>query len=259
MPLISLIINADTRSTRDSDNGMFNGVVSNDFLTDGIYNKIKFFEGFDIETIVFIDEHNPLSEDTLSYLRKLCDTVVIRKHTNENSFNDYNYLSAFALARGQYIAHFDQDTAAFTNGKESIQYMLDLLEDYKFVSYPSIWSPNPVEDTSFNNFWWASTRFFICKKETIRITELENCIKEPEYCYEKYGDRPRRCNWTEHFISHMNNNLVYYPQIQVNNYTIFTWERYERYTLRRLNEFSYDKIIEWHNSHPIFYPNNVNA
>lgn len=259
MPLISVVINVDTRGQRDEQDGLFNGVCNEDFLTDGVFNKIKFFDGFDIETIVFIDEHLPVSEKTLEYLRSIVDCVVVRKHSNELNFNDYNYLSSLALARGKYIAHFDQDTAAFSRNKESVQYMLDLLEQYKFVSYPSIWSPNPVDDATFNNFWWASTRFFICKRDAIKITELEECIKEPEYCYQKYGDRPRRCNWTEHFIAHMNNNSVYYPPIQTNNYTIFTWEKYEQYTLRRMNEFTYDQVYEWHNSHQIFYPNNVNA
>ena len=105
MPDISVVINCDTRSQRDEQSGLFNGVVNLDFLTDGIFNKIKFFDGFDIEVIVYVDEHNPVDEKTLDYLRAICSCVVIRKHTNENSFNDYNYLSALSLARGKYIAH----------------------------------------------------------------------------------------------------------------------------------------------------------
>ena len=160
---------------------------------------------------------------------------------------------------GNTLCTFDQDTAAFTSSPIHIQGMLDLLEHYRFVSYPSLWSPIPVHDDTFAGFFWASTRFFVCERESIKITELEESIKEPNFCYNKYGDRPRRCNWTEHFIAHMNNNSVYYPKIQTENYTIFTWESYEQYTLRRLNEYTYDQIFEWHNSHPIFYPNNCTA
>lgn len=259
MPLISIVINVDTRGERNEQTGLFGGVVNLDFLTDGVFNKIKFFDGFDIETIVFIDEHNKVDEKTLEYLRNICDTVCIRKHTNELSFNDYNYVSALALARGTYVAHFDQDTAAFTNGRESVLYMIDLLEQYKFVSYPSMWSPKAVDDPSFGKRTWASTRFFMCKKDSLKLDEIKKMIEEPNYGYEKYGDSPRRCNWTEHFLTLCNEDSCYYPPIQTQNYTIFTWERYETYTLRRLNELPYEDICNWHNTHPIHYPNNCNA
>lgn len=258
MPLISVVINTDTRDKQQQD-GLLNGAVDLDFLTDGVYNKIKFFEGFNIETIVFIDEHNPVPDKTLTYLRTICDCVVVRKHTHEHAFNDYNYLSALSLARGTYIAHFDQDIAAFASGKEPIQYMIDLLEQFKFVSYPSIWSPNAVDDPTFGGRMWASTRFFMCKRETLRFDELKICLEEPNYAYDKYGDVPRKCNWLEHFLTLTNDNSVYYPPIQTENYTIFTWERYEPFTLRRLNEMPYSEIYKWHDTHPIFYPNNVNS
>ena len=258
-PLISICINVDTRSPKDEQNGLFNGAINLDFLTDGVFNKIKFFSGFDIETIVFIDEHNPVDEKTLTYLRSICDTVCIRKHTDENAFNDYNYVSALSLARGRYVAHFDQDTAAFASSPSAIQYMLDLLEQFKFVSYPSAWSPRAVDDATFGKRTWASTRYFICKKESLKLDEIRKMIEEPEYGYEKYGDSPRRCNWVEHFLSLCNEDSVYYPPIQTNNYTIFTWEKYETYTLRRLNEFTYEEIYNWHNTHPIFYPANCNS
>lgn len=258
-PLISICVNVDTRNPKSTQNGLFNGAINIDFVTDGVYNKKKFFEGFDTELIVFIDEHNPVDEKTLFYLREICDVVCIRKHTSEHAFNDYNYVSALSLARGKYVAHFDQDTAAFSRNKDSIQYMLDLLEHYRFISYPSTWSPKAVDDPTFGKRTWASTRFFICKQESLKLDEIREMIKEPEYGYKKYGDSPRRTNWTEHFLSLCNEDSVYYPPIQTNNYTIFTWESYESYTLKRLNEFTYDQIFEWHNSHPIFYPNNCNS
>lgn len=257
--MISIVINCDTRPQKNEQTGLFGGVCNEDFLTDGIFNKIKFFDGFDTETIVFIDEHLPVSEKTLEYLRSICTTVVVRKHTSENSFNDYNYLSALSLARGALVAHYDQDVAAFTSSKESVQSLIDLLETYKFVSYPSIWSPNAVDDASFGGRMWASTRFFMCKRETLKFDALRNCIEEPEWAYKTFGDVPRRCNWLEHFLTLANGNSVYYPPIQTEKLTIFTWERYETYTLRRLNELPYEEIYKWHDSHPIFYPANCNA
>lgn len=259
MPLISIVINCDSRPQKNEQTGLFGGVCNEDFLTDGVFNKIKFFEGFDIETIVFIDEHLPVSESTIEYLRSLCTTVVVRKHSDEISFNDYNYLSALSLARGTYVAHFDQDVAAFSSSKESVQSLIVLLETYKFVSYPSIWSPNAVDDPTFGGKMWASTRFFMCKRETLKFDTLRACIEEPEWAYKTFGDVPRRCNWTEHFLTLTNNNSVYYPPIQTERLTIFTWEKYETYTLRRLNELPYEGIFNWHNTHPIFYPANCNA
>lgn len=245
MPLISVVINLDTRTPRNSEAGMFNGVTNADFLTDGVFNKIKFFSGFDIETIVFIDEHNQVDEKILSYLRSICDTVCIRKHTDEHAFNCKNYLNALGLARGEYICHWDGDMAAFTNSKEPIEQMLGWVEDYKFVSYPSHWTPNAVHDPTFQGKMWASTRFFICKRDTIDINVLRKCIDEPNWGYEKFGDSARRCNWLEHFLTLSTGNSVYYPPIEMDKYLIFTWGRYEPYDLRRLNEIPYNEVKEW--------------
>lgn len=258
MPLISVVINVDTRN-KQQQGGLLNGAVDSDFLTDGVYNKIKFFEGYDIETIVFIDEHNPVEQKTIDYLRSVCNVVCVRKHTHEHAFNDFNYLSALSLSRGKYIAHFDQDVAAFNSSPKWVQYMIDLLEQYRFVSYPSIWSPNAVDDPSFGGRMWASTRFFMCKRETLRFDELKMCLDEPNYAYQKYGDVPRKCNWLEHFLTLTNDNSVYYPPIQTENFTIFTWETYQQYTLKRLNELTYEEIYKWHDTHPIFYPVNCHA
>jgi len=40
---VSVVINVDTRNQRDEQTGLFNGVVNEDLLTDGIYNKIASF------------------------------------------------------------------------------------------------------------------------------------------------------------------------------------------------------------------------
>lgn len=259
MPLISVVINVDTRPSKAEQGGMFNGVCNEDFLTDGILNKMKFFAGFDIETIVFVDEHLALSEKVFYYLSSVTNCLVIRSHTKEHAFNDMNYLSALSLARGKYVVHFDQDVAAFTSSPAPIQKMIDLLEKYKFVSYPSYWSPNAVDDPSFGGRMWASTRFFICKRETLKFDILRACIEEPNWAYETFGDVPRRCNWLEHFLTLTNGNSVYYPPLEMDKYTIFTWEKYATGTLKMLNDYSYDQIAEWHISHPMFYPNNVNV
>ena len=257
MPKISVIINADTRPERLNESGLSKGVVSRDFLTEGVINKINFFKGFDIETILFIDEHEPIPLPIYEQLLQLCNTVVIRKHTSEHSFNDYNYISAFALARGEYICHFDQDTAAFTHSPAFIDGLIELTEKYAFVSYPSYWSPNAVSDPSFEGRMWASTRFFICKREVINISTLSRCIKNPDWAYSTFDNPPRKCPWTEHFLTLTNSNSVFYPPIDNARGTVFSWGSYRNGLLAELNRKSYPEIQDWLNSHPIRYPVDV--
>lgn len=256
--MISCVINVDTRDENNKYGGMFHGCVNEDFLTDGIYNKVKFFEGFNKEIIVYIDEHAKLKTETLEYIRTLADTVVVRKHTNENAFNDWNYLRSLQMASGDIICKIDQDTACFTSSPEPIQEMIDMLDKYAFVSYPSHWSPRAVHDESFGHRNWASTRFFICKKEALKFEELKNCILEPNWGYEKYGDSPRRCNWLEHFLTLTNNDSCYYPPIDLNKIAIFCWGSYTLGTLKMLNDKPYNEVRDFIISKGgIQYPNDV--
>lgn len=257
--LISIVINADTREGFQNESSsaehMFDGCKSEDFLIDGVLNKIKFFDGFDKEVILHIDRHNDVPDSVLQRLQQICDTVLIRKHTHENNFNDWNYLRALKLARGDVICHLDQDTAAFAESPASIQSMIDLLSGYSFVSYPSHWSPRAVHDESFGKRTWASTRFFLCKKEALKFDELENCIKEPNWGYEKYGDSPRRCNWLEHFLTLINNDSCYYPPMNIDQLAIFSWASYRTGILKELNNKPYPEVIEFINSNGgIQYP-----
>jgi hypothetical protein len=251
---ISLVINCDTRPENLNENGMSKGVVSRDFLTDGVFGKIQFFKGFELETILFIDKHEDIPQQTLDYVHAICDTVVVRKHTNEHSFNDWNYHKALSLASGDIVCHADQDTAMFTSGKAYVQELINNLDIYKFVSYPSHWTPRAVYDETFGHRTWASTRFFLCKRETLKLDELANCIREPNWGYNKYGDSPRRCNWTEHFLTLINGDSCFYPPIETDKGVIFSWGNYETYTLRRLNELPYSEIEKWLYEHPINYP-----
>lgn len=259
MKYLSLVINCDTRPPKGTVDGMFSGTSNEDYLIDGILNKQKFFSGFDIETIVFVDKHTEIPKSVIDYLHSTCDTVIIRKHTNEPSFNCYNYLDALSQARGQYVCHCDQDTSLFTSGEDYIRELIAHLDNYKFVSYPSMWSPKAVHDESFGNRTWASTRFFICKRETLKFDVLRQCVEEPEWAYQQFGDSPRRCNWLEHFLTLSNNDSCYYPPVDIDKGLIFSWGSYEKYTLRRLNEYNHDQIKEWQQTHPLYYPNDINA
>jgi hypothetical protein len=253
MATISICINADTRPEKSNAETMFNGVCNLDFLIEGVKNKQKFFSGFDYETILFIDEHLPLSQNDLQEIRELCDTVVVRKHTSEPNFNDWNYQSALYLCRGEIIAHFDQDTNAFSSSKESVQELINLLDNYKYVSYPSHWSPFAVCDPSFN-YMWVSTRFFMCKKDTIDFSELRKLQSNYEYYIQKYNPS-KACHWTEHILGNLVSSSVIYPPIDYDKLTIFSWGSYEKWTLRRLNSISYEEIKQFiYSKNGVQYP-----
>lgn len=249
MPYLSLCINVDTRDGFLEDNtemgAMFNGCRSSDFLIDGVLNKIKFFDGFDKEIIIHVDRHNDIPESILSKLQEISDTLIVRKHTNEASFNDWSYVRCLRVATGDLVCHVDQDTACFTDSKAYVDELISHLDNHSFVSYPSHWTPRAVHDESFGHRTWASTRWFICKKETLKLDEIEQCIIEPEWGYQKYGDSPRRTNWTEHFLTLVNNDSCFYPPVELHKGAIFSWSAYKKGTLEMLNNMPYEGVKQW--------------
>lgn len=264
--MLSIVINADTRPERLSQEGMFSGVVDRDFLDEGILNKKKFFEGFDIETILFLDLHEDIDEKTLEYLRQEVNTLVIRKHNkkfedqvNFAGFNDLNYIHALSLARGEYVFHFDMDCAVFKSSDEIVYELIKMLDTYDYISYPSNWSPLPVVDESFDHVW-VSTRFFMCKRSTLDFGEILKCQLDYDYWCKTYPVN-RKCHWLEHLlgsISKYKGKGVFYPPFEENKWILFCWENYEKWTLRRLNTLPYEDIKTFVYSHGgIHYPNNL--
>lgn len=259
MALISVVINADTRNENSNAEHMFGGCVNDDFLVGGIVNKISFVEGFSKEIILHVDEHNEPSPNIVYQLSGMVDNIQFRKHTNEHLFNDNNYLRALQQAQGDYIMHFDQDTAAFAPNDEAIHRMIDLLEDYDYISYPSHWAPLPVHDESFDHVW-CSTRFFLCKRETLDFPEISKCLYDYEYWCKTYPVN-RKCHWLEHIlgsISKYKGKGVYYPPINLYECAIFCWGNYKKGTLDQLNKMSYEEIKDFiYNHGGIQYPNNI--
>jgi hypothetical protein len=259
--MISICVNVDTRDGFDSHTTeagvQFDGCRSLDYLIDGVKNKQKFFEGFETETIVFIDEHNPIPQEILNELRTIATTVVIRKHTNEPNFNDFNYYSSIFLARGEIICHCDADCAAFTSSKKAVDKLIANLEQHKFVCYPSRYSPYETIDDGYN-YMWASTRFFLCKRDTLDFTEILKCQRGYEYFIEKY--KPSRINlWAEHILSLAHGGSVFYPAMDC-GVTVFCWKSYTTGTLKSLNENSYENVVNYiNNMGGIHYPCEVNG
>jgi len=81
-----------------------------------------------------------------------------------------------------------------------------------------------------------------------------------DYLYWKYPASVRN-PWLEHIISLISKYTgkgVYYPPIDLSKLAIFTWGRYEKWTLRRLNELPYEQVKEFINSKGgIHYPNDI--
>lgn len=255
---ISLVINADTRNQNDKFTGVnLGGCVNEDFLIDGLFNKMTFFSGFDVETVLYIDQHEFIKDEMLERLRCLVDVMVVRNHTSEPSFNDWNFIRALQMASGDIVVKIDQDTSLFTSGKEYVEELIRMLDNYEYVSYTSHWTPNAVHDPSFN-YKWVSTRFFMCKRETLNFAEIIKCLTDYEYFCSTYKPS-RACPWLEHFLGLISNSNVIYPPHELDKGAIFSWGSYSKGTLQMLNNMTYEEVKDWLRTHPIVYPNDVHV
>ena len=265
--MISVVINLDTRPQRLAMEQHNAGVTCSDLLVANVVNKRRFFDGFDAEFIAYIDVHEPVPEDVLRELNRLCDCVVLRKHSKKyrgadpfNVFNDIAYLQALSQARGEWVAHFDMDSVAFARDKRDVDYWVGLAASYAFASYPSTCSPRPVDDASFGKHTWVSTRSFICHRGRLRFDELEAGLREPNTLYDRYGHPPRKCCWTEHFLSLMNEESVIYPPRCDDRLLMFCWSAYHRGVMEKLNGMSFDDVRDYvRRCGEIQYPNDCAA
>ena len=257
MPIISLIINVDTRrgieQNESAQNSMLEGTRSFDFLYEGVINKINFFRGYDMEIILFVDRHLNVP---LQLLEKWQEEFAIPftfcisshktyfgEHDYYPKWNDLNFLQALFLARGKWIAHFDGDMNAFREDDcKIIDEIIELLNKYDYISYPSPWSPAPIFNDGKWDYWWASTRFFFCKRETLDFTEIMKCLQNSEYLYGKYPTNSPKCPWLEHILGMIAGpGKVYYLPMS-EEYLIFSWNKYKVGTLKMLNENNYDFV-----------------
>lgn len=249
---VSILINCDTRPVCPEFQGMWKGVRSRDFISAAnLINKRRFFEGYETELIVFVDEHEPLTTQQYEVLHEHADCVVVRKHSKYyrgndpfNAFNDCNYLQAMAMSRCDYVAHFDQDVAAFKGSKDVLDWMFQQIdsEAYKFVCYPSPHSPHPCVAPNYEGKFWASTRFFLTKRDSIKLDVLERAIRQNDWFYSEYGKPPVVNPWTEAFLSQMNDWSVIYPPVVLHQWAVFPWTRYKDGTLEKMNGLSYPQI-----------------
>jgi hypothetical protein len=261
---ISITINVDTREGFDqhltTSEVMMQGARSKDFITYGVLNKRKFFDGLPVELTLFVDLHNDLDLNTLDTLGSMVeardiDNLVLNRHTRRfqgqsdySKCNDINFLHAMMMGRGKYIVHFDGDMAAFrAPGDGCIEEWLHDLDTgrYSFVSYPSPWSPSPDGDDCWD-YYWASTRFFICRRDELDYTEIVHCLSDSDYMYGKYGKKYRQCPWLEHVLGIIAGpGKVYYPPLNFNRYAVFSWKQYYAGTMQKLNEMPFREVVNY--------------
>lgn len=249
--MISIVINADSRpgcdaavqTTGDHGGGSLHGVRSWDFLTDGVTNKLNFFHGHDVEVVLFVDEHDPIPEEVMENIRRIerLDQFVCKQNVRRvPRWNEMLYLEALQLARGEYIAHFDGDCAAFKapdwDAGTFYKNILNMGDGYRFVCQPTTMT---LEEHGMD---WASTRFFMCRRDWLDLDEVEKCIANESYRIGKYGHTPA----LEHVLGKMaRKNGVLYPPADWNQYMVFSWSRYHKGLLAELNAWDYKDVRKY--------------
>lgn len=247
MPTITCCINADTRpgyltSTNDVNYGInsLTGVRSVDFLTEGVKQKMNYFRGYDCQCILYIDEHEKMSDSLFMEVVDLVHSygnnskVVCRPHNRtKHKWNDYLYLEGLKLAEGDYVVHFDQDCNAYRTDDCDIieKYFKWLDEGYKYICQP--W--NGIGDKMF----WASTRFFICKRGTLNLPLIESSIPINPLM----GKRNPCLEFTLGILA--GEGKVLYPPREDDKYIVFSWARYFPGTLKKLNDMQPNEALKY--------------
>lgn len=264
--MISIVVNCDTRpgcwdeenTTGDYGAGSLHGVRSWDFLTDGVINKLNFFRGYECELILFIDQHDELPDsirETIDQITRNLQAKVVCRYNQRRTlrWNEELYLDALRLATGNYVVHFDGDCAAFAHPdkrEEVVESMVRMLDSglVKFVCQPTTLS------FAEHGMTWASTRFFMCRREALDMAELELCVHNESYRVGKYGHTPA----LEHVLGAIAGlGGVFYPPANWDEYMIFSWSRYHRELLHMLNGLPYEKVRDYILSCGIHGPNDV--
>jgi len=250
--MISLVINCDTRPGLhaplsrvggDGGQGSLHGCRHADFLTDGITNKINFLAGHKLQVIVYIDEHEPLppaarEELTAWYQAGRIDHLVCKPHDRRrHRWYDHIYLDALALATGEHVCHFDQDTAALrAPGADPAAEAIAALDagECDFFCQPCA--------VAGHGMWWASTRFFISRP--LAVPELRRCL-DNTYLAQKIGPRPQSPCCLEQTLGLLAGlGRVRYPP-QTPDWVVWHWAHYHAGTLGWLNQASYEQARDY--------------
>lgn len=259
--MISIIINADTRPGQDAvsqtvgdhGEGSLQGVRSWDFLTELPRTAEKFFLPHNCETVLYVDEVDPIPVEISDKLDHMEESSGCRfkwsskKHDHSQPrWNDRIYLEALQGAKGDYVVHLDQDCALFRSPDNDIvaRYLKWLDEGYRFICQ----STNLTKEQ--HGMWWASTRFFMCKRETLDFTVLWKTLEDRNSIFSKYPweDGAVWMPCLEHALGVMGGkDKVLYPPREdgPDGYTIFSWVVYYRGLLELMNNSTYEKVQDF--------------
>lgn len=216
-------------------------------MTSGIIQKVRFFRGHEVQLVVVVDEHEKVPRDLVE---RACEEsgaseVILKIGPQDHvspRWNDRLYLSSLALATFPMVVHFDQDCNAYRSDESTfIEDAVRKLDgDLKFICQPSDLT---ADIHNMNHF--ASTRFFMCKRETVDIEEWWRCLDTP-YLLSKYGVDTSRfpipcC--LEQIIGCINGHKVEYPYDPDRLDTlIFSWSRYHSGVIEKLNSLPFDEV-----------------
>ncbi len=238
-------------------------------MTDNILNKINFFKGYNIETTLYVDIHEPLTPYLKDWLLDMQDTgliqnLILAKNSHDfagrniRQWQDILYLHALIMSRAEYIAHFDGDTSAFK--KEDCQVVEEWIKmietgQYKIISYPTFFSPNEGDIPGQNalpappgcpDYLWASTRFFFCRRDLIDYNGIIELLDDNVWIKKHQGKPHRYPNVMEQILGFLAGpEQVCYPPKILSNYMIFSWHDYYAGTLKKLNEMPYEEVHQY--------------
>lgn len=257
--VVSVVINCDNRYGYKNNSsivgefgeGSLQGVRSTDLLTEGIRNKINFFRGYEIQCILYVDQHSEIEPELMREMKSIVEPcgnnsmVVVKSHDRvKYRWYDYITIEALKLATGDYVVHFDQDSNAFRTDDCDIidRYIAWLEGDYKYICQP--W--DGIGDPMF----WASTRFFICKRGTLDIPFLEYNLYTP------FMGKHTPC--LEHMLGALaGDGNVLYPPREDDKYIIFSWVKYYGGTLKKLNDMPPAEALKYIFDLGVCGPNDV--
>lgn len=247
---ISLVWTGDSRrgsAGEETHIGAFkddqlHGCRSYDFLTHGVIAAQKFFEGFEIETILCVDQHGEIPLEVwdkwecAKLTGQLQQLHVAPFDRSKYRFNDQLYIQALKRATGEFVVKVDQDVALFRHPNSNIveQYLRWLDNGFAYVCQPH---------NGGDMMWHASTRFFICKRETLDFPEIERCLDQ-NYVNRKYGTG-WWCPCLEHILGVQQQGKVLYPPLQPDDYLIWSWVKYYRGILPKLNAMTYEQVRDY--------------
>lgn len=246
--MLGILINADTRpGVADKETfigrfgeGSLQGARSYDFLIDGVEAWSRYFRGVDHEITVVVDEVEPLPNKIRDQIP--ADRVVVTKFRKDiPRFNDHLYLYSLQEMKGyEHLVHADFDCVGFRSKDSSIVHQyFEWLDSgqYKFICQPT---PLTYEEHQMDH---ASTRFFICRNESLDIPELCRLLDD-SYKAKKHPGIHLPC--LEHIIgAEAGKGLVYYPPLNLNDHVIFSWVKYHSGLLRGLNQLEYNDVREY--------------